>query len=587
MTKTCPSCDVLAPPDARYCRHCGTQLQRAGASGAGDGSVSPIAATVPLSSQNTTDEIVAHPSPLQSVASHTSEVTDEEMDDLLRRSARAGEVKDGEANGASDGELAPTRDAEGATLSANHAERLHDNGSSDDFDPEQTQITISVKPLTSRNLPTNAAVAASVVAMRANSNPQFNSTPQQVTLSPTGSLQPDANATTTAASPPPPPSTRPTVRSPEARALRVWLGLGLAALSIAVIGGVAMAAFWFGPRVWSASEATPAIVNGEAAPVLNDPKQLANAKLAEADLLLASGNTSEAQARLREAAALDPANAEPQRRLARLLLASGARRAGIEALRAATRLAPDDTEAWTSLASAQFAEELYEDALESYRGLGEASPATFARDTVQLNYADALRLSGRNTEARLVYRRLATSPDAEVAGASRQQLAQLTPSPTDEAVDEAEAQSLETSREQARAEASRTPDMSAATPAPQPTDARLEPTAATTTAPTKVSPASPSEHYRRGVGLWATNRGAAVAEFRAAAERGNADASYYLGLSIAERRDPRSLKRAELVAALIHFARARRSQFRAQSLTYEEQLGRELDRRRNQPSSDK
>ncbi len=136
-------------------------------------------------------------------------------------------------------------------------------------------------------------------------------------------------------------------------------------------------------------------------------------------------------------------------------------------------------------------------------------------------------------------------------------------------------------REQARAEASRTPDMSSAMPAPQPTDARPEPTAATTTAPTKVSPASPSEHYGRGLGLWATNRGAAVAEFRAAAERGNADASYYLGLSIAERRDPRSLKRAEVVAALVHFARARRSQFRAQSLTYEEQLGRELDRRRN------
>ncbi|MCA1556452.1 MAG: tetratricopeptide repeat protein, partial [Acidobacteria bacterium] len=320
------------------------------------------------------------------------------------------------------------------------------------------------------------------------------------------------------------------------------------------------------------------IVNSEAAP---DPKQLANAKLAEADVLLASGNTSEAQARLREAAALDPANAEAQRRLARLLLANGERRAGLEALRAVTRLAPDDTEAWLSLASAQFAEGLYEDALESYRGLGAASPAALARDTVQLAYADALRLSGRKAEAHVIYRRLATSPDAEVATASKQQLAQPTPSPTDEVVDQAKAQqALETAREQARAEASRTPEATSAPP-PSAAATRPEPTAATTTAPTKVTPASPSEHYGRGVGLWETNRGAAVAEFRAAAERGNADASYYLGLSIAGGRDPRSLKRAELVAALVHFGRARKSRFRAQSLTYEEQLGRELDRRRN------
>jgi len=571
MTKTCPSCDVLAPHNARYCRHCGTQLQQVSASGAG--SVSPIAATVPLSSQNTTDEIVIHPSPSKqsaASASHTSEVRHEEMEELLQRGARAGEGKEGEAN---------------------HAERLYENGSSgssfDDFDSEQTQITISVRPLTSRNLPADDAVAASLDAMRANNNPQFNPTPQQVTLSPAGSLRADAHAA--AAAPPlSPTQQRPatTLRSPEARALRVWLGLGIAALSIAVIGGLAMVAFRVGSRVWPASEATPAVVNGEAAPVLNDPKQLANAKLVEAEALLASGNTSEAQARLREAAALDPANAEPQRRLAQLLLANGERRAGIEALSVVTRLAPDDTESWLKLASAQVAEGLYEGALESYRGLGEASPAALARDTVQLAYADALRLSDRNAEAQVIYRRLASSPDAEVATASKQQLAQLTPSPTDEVLEEAKAQALETAREQARAEANRTPEAASATPAPQPsaptTTARPEPTpAATTTAPAKVSPASPSEHYQRGVGLWATNRGAAVAEFRAAAERGNADASYYLGLSIAEGRDPRALKRAELVAALVHFGRARRSRFRAQSLTYEEQLGRELDRRRN------
>jgi tetratricopeptide (TPR) repeat protein len=441
-----------------------------------------------------------------------------------------------------------------------------------------------VRPLTSRNLPADltATSSASLIAARANTNPQFNATPQQVTLSPDGSLPRNANVTTTAAGAamPPSPIARPAVRSTEARAFRVWFGLGLATLLIAFIGGVAMAAFWFSWRGSPASKSEPVVINGEAGPASNDPKQLANVKLAEADSLLASGNTEEAAVRLREAAALDPANAEPQRRLARLLLAGGARRDGIEALKAVTRLAPDDTEAWLSLASAQSAEGLYEDAVESYRGLGEASPAALARDTVQLAYADALRLSGRNAEARVIYRRLASSPDAKVADASKLQLGQPKPSPTNEAVDKAKAQALETA--EAAGETNRTSEASSAPPAPQPSvTAHPESTAATTTAPRKVSPASPSEHYERGVSLWATNRGAAVAEFRAAAASGNADASYYLGLSVAEGRDPRLLKRAELVAALVHFGQALKGRFRAQSLTYEEQLGRELDRRRN------
>ena len=272
--KTCPSCDVLAPTDARYCRHCGAQLKRVGAaSGAGDGSISPIAATVPLSSQNPTDQIVAHPPP-QSAAPHTSEVTRAEMDDLLRRGTRAGADQEEAANRASGEQLppAPARDAQQVASSAHHAGRFHGNDSSDssydDFDSEQTQITISVRPFTSRNLPADAAAAtssASVVAARANTNPQFNATPQQVTLSPDGSLQQDANMTTTVAVAAPPPLMRPTtVRSTEARAFRVWIGLGLAALSVAVIGGVAMAAFWFGSRSLRASEGTPAVLNGEA-----------------------------------------------------------------------------------------------------------------------------------------------------------------------------------------------------------------------------------------------------------------------------------------------------------------------------------
>lgn len=586
MTKTCPSCEILAPPDARYCRHCGTQLKRVGAL-AGEENISPVAATVPLSGENTTNEIIAPHAP-PSTNTQTSEVTHEELDTLLQHHARAGEHRDRDAEQRSnngqherDAGREVGRDAAPAAFSsANDAGHFHaaPDPSAADFDPEQTQITISVRPLTSRNLPADAA--ASVATARANNKPQFNSAPQQVTLSPTGTLLPVAatDAATSSLSPSAPP---PVKRSTESRALRVWLGMGAAILSIVVIC-VVFAALWFGSRGWRNSQTPQAAAAGESAPAAPDPKQLADAKLTEADAAIASGNMAEAQARLREAAALDPLNAEPQRRLARLLLTSGARREGIEALRAVTRLAPTDAESWRSLASAQHAEGLYEDALESYRGLGEASPAAFARDNVQLAYADALRLSGRTAEARLIYRRLAASPDEEVATASKQQLGQPTPTPpTDADTKDADAQATETARAE---DSARTPDASAL---PTPVSApRNEPTptvaATPPVAPAKSSPGSPSEQYQRGVGLWATNRAAAVAEFRSAAERGNSDASYYLGLSIAEGRDPRALRRADLVAAIVYFGRARRGKFRAQAASYEEQLGRELDRRRNE-----
>ncbi|HEV7905076.1 MAG TPA: hypothetical protein VGO96_14640 [Pyrinomonadaceae bacterium] len=602
MTKTCPSCEILAPPDARYCRHCGTQLKRVGASSGEN--ISPIAATMPLSGQNTTDEIVAPNASPSSNNTQTSEVTHEELDDLLQQhgDTRSREVLNAEAGHGGDGHQhahasGDGRDGHPATNyadAASDAENFRADAaralSPDNFDPEQTQITINVRPLTSRNLPGDAAAAAasSVATTRASSKPQFNSAPQQVTLSPTGSLQTADTATN--ASPSSSISPRPAPRSTESRALRVWLGMGAGVLLIVVICGVAFAAFWFGSRAWRNSQTPPPTISESSPPAAADPKELANAKLAEADALIASGNTSEAQARLREAAALVPLDAEPQRRLARLLLASGARREGIEALRVVTRLAPTDVEAWRTLATAQSAEGLYADAVESYRGLGEASPAALARDTVQLAYADALRLSGRASEARTIYRRLAASSDAEVAAASKQQLGLPSPTPADEDTEAADAHTETAARETnaARAEeTARTPDGSSALPTPDPSSTRNAPPATSTTtnappAPARASTGSPSEQFGRGVGLWATNRAAAVAEFRAAAERGNSDASYYLGLSIAEGRDPRALKRADLVAAIVHFGRARRGKFRAQAATYEEQLGRELDRRRGQ-----
>ncbi|MGI9104710.1 MAG: tetratricopeptide repeat protein [Pyrinomonadaceae bacterium] len=567
MTKSCPVCQAPAPPGARYCRHCGALLQRAGMSG-----VSPIAATVPLSGQNTTDEIVANPMP-QFAASHTAEVTREEMSELLHEAPpengkkenvrRANERRSSTAHSAPDAPRLNTADELQAGAVHSSAE--------DSDDPEETQITIPVRPLTARNLPADAALAAP----SNNTMPEFNAAPRQVTPSPAASLQPGASAAIVA------PLVTP---STEARAFRVWLGLG--GLSVIVICGV-IGALWFNSRqpqqqqqghTPTAAVAPPA-APGESASAFSDPAQLANAKLAEAEALLVSGKASEAMERLHEAARLDPGNAEPHRRLARLLLASGAQRESIEEFRAVTRLDANDAQAWRSLAVAQFAEGRYADAVETYRGFGEAQPAAFAQDAVQLSYADALRLAGRNAQARSIYRRLASSSDAKIAGASQRHIGLPPPAAEDEAQPDEDMKRAETHGETSRQPAT-SPTLAPAVPIfSVPRDGNE-----TLARPNALSPA---EHYQRGVGLWTTNRAAAVAEFRAAAERGNSEASYYLGLSLAEGRDPRALKRADLVAALVHFGRARKSRFRAPAATYEEQLGRELDRRRNQQSNDK
>ncbi len=93
-----------------------------------------------------------------------------------------------------------------------------------------------------------------------------------------------------------------------------------------------------------------------------------------------------------------------------------------------------------------------------------------------------------------------------------------------------------------------------------------------------------TDHYRRGLEMWEHNRQSAVEEFRIAAQS-NPDAYYYLGLNLAEGRDPHKLQRAELVAALQYFQLAQRGAHRAEAAQYAERLGREYDRRRNKGSS--
>jgi hypothetical protein len=268
-------------------------------------------------------------------------------------------------------------------------------------------------------------------------------------------------------------------------------------------------------------------------------------------------------------------------------LDSGARRTAIEELRAVVRIDASDAASWRALAGAQSAEGLHRDAAESYRRLNEADEGARSDDRVQLAYADALRQSGRESDAKTIYQRLSSSRVAEVARAGRQRLAQLareaeeadedetaeeasaSPSPTPTPARRDERAANDESRpagEPARTESGRVEELfsgRASAPSPTPQNERL----------------SPRERYERGVRLWGSNRQAAVSDFAAAAQAGNADANYYLGLNLAEGRDARAMKRGELMAALTYFQRARRGRHSGDARRYEEQLMREYDRR--------
>jgi tetratricopeptide (TPR) repeat protein len=356
---------------------------------------------------------------------------------------------------------------------------------------------------------------------------------------------------------------------PAPRSKAIWIVLAVGFLLVALGSGllaVAVAIGWvplpfFGSR-------TGAAETNDASPIpITDQKSLVASKLAEADTLLASGDTQNAIARLREALGLDATNAEIHRRLGDALLKSGARRDAIESYRNAIANNPNDAAAWRALAAAQFDEGLYNDAAESYRQLVTANEAA-ADDNLRLSYAEALRLAGRAEEARAVYQRLISSASAEIAQSAREQLAKLPPAHTTPTPEPG--RSPRPTPTQMNATPTVTPAMSTPTPTPVPTP---------TPEPRPVA-MTPAEHYARGVELWSSNRAAAVAEFRAA--QSIPDAHYYLGLSIAEGRDPASLNRADLVSALFHFQTAQSGPHGAQARRYADQLGRELDRRRAQ-----
>ena len=166
-------------------------------------------------------------------------------------------------------------------------------------------------------------------------------------------------------------------------ARRTWQLVAVSLLGIAI--GAAGLALYYSRRTGREETAGSPPIS------INDQKRLVEEKLSEAERLLASGNTTEALARLRYVVRLDPTNARAHRLLADALDRTGAVTEAVDEYRAATQYDSSDEQTW-------------------------------------LRYADALRRIGRVDEARDIYQRLSFSSTAEVARTAREQLAEL-PSP--------------------------------------------------------------------------------------------------------------------------------------------------------------
>jgi len=555
----------MTPEKARFCRHCGGAILRRGATdqNLGGATISPLAATIPLP---------AAPLPADSALNSAHHHGSDSSDAFER----------GEPDKASfdlDAQLAAGQpflaDEYGHVVTPENDPDLEAflktpdfvRPDGDDDDGEETLVTV---PVWHPALTTASATAGRPSADAAPSSPRlFEETAATTRLAAPAAAAPPVLGGSGSSS----------ARAVERRAPRVWLGALLIALLMLSLGAGVFGVWYLTrslrrqPTLLTGNGAETAVPAGPVA----DPGQLSRDKIAEADQLLAAGDMEGALARLREAVGLDAANAEAYRRLARLLLARGSRGEAIAAFQSVVGLEPNDAESWQQLVTTQFAEGLYREAVSSYeRLLANITTNGTPPDTrTQLSYADALRLLGRPAEAHSVYQRLASSANGDIASLSRRRLAQL----ADSAVDENDKRAGHTDEPPTSGATAGQPPAAVATGVAPPVPITTQPNPVETPERQQLSPVA---RYERGASLWAANRGAALAEFRAAAAAGHADAYYYLGLSMAENREPKKLSRAELVAALNYFQHARAGRFSNQARGYEERLGKEYDKRRNQ-----
>ncbi len=318
---------------------------------------------------------------------------------------------------------------------------------------------------------------------------------------------------------------------------RIWQVVAVALLFIALTAG-ALAIFYSRQPVTDSG-------SGAAPIALTDQKKLVDEQLAEAANLMGAGDVDGAIAKLRYAVKIDPANSEAHLRLGRALEAKGDRSAAIDEYNAAVQTDPTNTVTMRALANAQFADARYPDAAESYsRIVGQMNQAD-VDDNLRLEFADALRLSGRVDEARAIYQRVSSSESRDLALRANQELTHLPPEITVE-------QNNGSSRDPKQ---------------PPPVARPLDPSVAkATSAPgatgqTAVAPPPP---------------------VNSRPPQSSSDQFYRLGMNIVQGRDVKTLQRAELLRALQFFQNVREGSHYDEAKRYEERLGKEYDSRRTQ-----
>jgi tetratricopeptide (TPR) repeat protein len=339
MARPCPNCGTPSAAEARFCRLCGTPLRQTSSAPP----VSPGAATVPLSDEGRTTSGISTED--GNSAPETARVRRSEMESILRGHAAHPSPPPSARQETNKGQVFTDPDAIAAPDTTALA-----GGTDGVYDSEAASVTRArAETVLAAHDETNASLPASADGAPTNEKP--------------GAAAPSAAAQKT-----------------EVGARRLWQIAALALLVVAV--GAGALAFYYARRSGTrdGQGATPISIS--------DQRRLVEEKLAEAESLLASGNVTEAIARLRYAIRLEPSNPRGHRLLAEALERTGAVNEAIDEYRAATQYDPNNEETW-------------------------------------LRYADALRRVGRTDEARDIYQKLSSSASAEVARTAKEQLAAL------------------------------------------------------------------------------------------------------------------------------------------------------------------
>jgi tetratricopeptide (TPR) repeat protein len=323
---------------------------------------------------------------------------------------------------------------------------------------------------------------------------------------------------------------------------RIWQATAAILLCIALTAGAL--AYFFSRRL------APSDVGGASPISLSDQQKLVEEQLAEADSLLAAGDTDGAIAKLRYAVKLNPASAEAHRRLGQALEKKGERREAINEYRSAIESDPANSAAWRALAGAQFNEGLYTEAAETYARIINAMDERQVDDNLRLEYADALRLAGRTEEARALYQKISSSESLDLARRANEQLSQLPPPQATNGTGNNANDSRSTAA-QNRATETGAEQLNGTQPG-------------STTVATNAQPNAPP------TGTTANTRPA----------ENNEERFYSQALNIVQGRDVKSLQRAELLRALQLFQNVKGGPHADDARKHADRLGKEYDRRR-------